>query len=319
MYSFTTRFSGPTLHQRVSMINSQPSGPRAWWRYALWVCSMGIVVLACQHETRQHVHLPDDGFVDNALPATSPTRAMVGDLEEKGTWYRHMALYRDKFATQLVESKPVILQLNGDRFVLPDDYKYESALYIDGKEASVDELARLSPEFVRELFVMHQWENLANADRQAKPYQLFIETSQKPIRFDGKRKQFFTLLQAAAFSKYPLGESFSFNMNQLLEATFFHNKNALVERTKDEHLSVYDDYANAVEVEINNLPATLADVKTIHVREVARLYTKERHYLDWFRADNPLPRFRLSIETSPKRTKRDSSYYVFSPFYTGDF
>ena len=151
------------------------------------------------------------------------------------------------------------------------------------------------------------------------PTNIFIETSQKPVPFDGQRKQFFTLLQAAAISKYPLGESFSFNMNQVLEATFFHNKNALVERTKNEHLSVYDDYANAVEIEINHLPATLADVKTIHVREVARLYTKERPYIEWFRTDNPLPRFKLSIETSPKRAKRDSSYYVFSPFYTGDF
>ena len=161
----TTRFSGPTLRQRVSMINSQPSRPRAWWRYALWVCSMGIVVLACQHETRQHARIPYDVLAGNALPATSPARVMVIDLEEKGTWYRHMALYQDKFSTQLVESKPVILQLKGDQFILPDDYTYESALYINGKAASVNELARLSPEFVRELFVMHQWENLADADK----------------------------------------------------------------------------------------------------------------------------------------------------------
>lgn len=315
----TTRFSGPALRQRISMINSQPSGLRSWWRYALWIGTMGIVVLACQHETRQPVHGSYDILDGNELPATSPARAMVGDLEAKGTWYRHMALYQNKFSTQLVESEPVILQLKGDKFVLSNDYKYESAVYIDGKVASVDELARLSPEFVSELFVMHQWENLANADKQAKPYQILIETSRQPILFDGKRKQFFTLLQAAAISKYPLGESFSFNMNQLLEATFFHNKNALVERTKNEHLSVYDDYADAVDVEINNLPATLADVKTIHVREVARLYTKERHYLEWFRADSAMPRFKLSIETAPKRAQRDSSYYVFSPFYTGDF
>ena len=319
MYAFTTRFSGPALRQRVSMINSQPSGVQAWWRYALWICSMGIVVLACQHETRQQAHIPNDALYASTLPANSPTRAMVGDLEAKGTWYRHIALYRDRFSTQLVESKPVILQLKGDTFVLPDDYKYESALYINGKEASVNKLASLSPEFVSELFVMHQWENLADADKQAEPYQIFVETSRKPILFDGKRKQFFTLLQAAAISKYPLGESFSFNMNQLLEATFFHDKNALVERTKNEHLSVYDDYTNAVDVEINNLPVTPADVKTIHVREVARLYTKERPYLEWFRTDNPLPRFKLSIQTAPKRAKRDSSYYVFSPFYTGDF
>ncbi|AKD58750.1 hypothetical protein SD10_23075 [Spirosoma radiotolerans] len=317
--AITNQFNGPSLRQRVGMINSQPSGPTAWWRYAVWLLLIGTTILACQHERNQTINFSGQPFSSKELPAISPARAMVADLEEKGTWYRHMALYRDKFSTQIIESNPIILQLNQDRFVLPDDYKYESALYIDGKEVPVDRLVKLSPEFVRELFVMHQWENRANADKQAKPYQIFIETSPKPVPFDSKRKQFFTLLQAAAMSKYPLGESFSFNMNQLLEATFFHNKNALVERTKNEHLSVYEDYANAVEIEINHLPATLADVKTVHVREVARLYTKERPYIEWFRADNPLPRFQLSIETSPKRAKRDSSYYVFSPFYTGDF
>ncbi len=319
MYAFTNRFSGPTLRQRVGMINSQPSGPLAWWRYALWMVVLGVVVLACQHTRNKNPLVSNQTFATNALPATSPTRARVVELEDKGTWYRHLALFRDKFGTEAVESKPVILQIKGNHFVLPDDFKYESAVYIDGQEAPIEALTKLSPEFVSELFVMHQWENMANVDTKAKPYQIIVQTSPQPVPFNGKRKQFFTLLQAAAISQYPLGESFSFNMNQLLEATFFHNKNALVERTKNEHLSVYDEYAKSVEIAINNLPATLADVKTIHVREVARLYTKERPYIEWFRADNPLPRFQLYIETTPKRAKRDSSYYVFSPFYTGDF
>lgn len=223
--------------------------------------------------------------------------------------YRHLALFRTKFGTEIVESKPVVLQLKGNRFVLSDNCKYESAIYIDGKEVAIKALAKLSPEFISELFVMHQWENMANVDTKAKSYQIIIQTSPLPLRFDGKRKQFFTLLQAAAISQHPLGETFSFNMNQLLEATFFHDRNALVERTKNEHLHVYDDYANSVEIAINNLPATLADVESIHVREVARLYTKERPYIEWFRTDNPLPRFQLSIETTPKRAKRDSSFY----------
>ncbi|GAB2529607.1 hypothetical protein [Spirosoma aerophilum] len=319
MYSFTNRFSGPSLRQRVGMINSQPSGALAWWRYALWVFLMAIVVLACQHETRKSIHIPGGDWDGNGLPATSLTRAGVLDLEERGTWYRHLALYAEKSGTEVVQSKPIILQIKGDHFIVPEDYKYESAVYVDGEEVPVDSLSKLAPEFVSELFVMHQWENMADVDTKAKSYQIFIQTSPKPVLFNEKRKQFFTLLQAAAISKHPLGETFSFNMNQLLEATFFRNKDALVERTKDEHLNVYDDYANSVEVSINNLPATVADVKTIHVREVGRLYTQERPYTDWFRADDPLPRFRLNIETAPKRAKRDSSYYVFSPFYTGDF
>ena len=319
MYSFTNRLSGPTLRQRLGMMNSHPSGTLAWWRYALWLFLTGIVVLACQHETRQSIHIPREDLDAGGLPATSLTRAGVVDLEDRGTWYRHLALFTDKSGTEVVQSKPVILQIKGSHFIVPEDYKYESAVYIDGVEVPVDALSKLAPEFVSELFVMHQWENTADIDTKAKPYQIFIQTSSKPVPFNKQRNQFFTLMQAAAISKYPLGETFSFNMNQLLEATFFHNRNALVERTKNEHLSVYDDYANSVEVSINNLPATVADVKTIHVREVGRIYTQERPYTDWFRANDPLPRFRLNIETAPKRAKRDSSYYVFSPFFTGDF
>ncbi|GAB3029444.1 hypothetical protein [Spirosoma pulveris] len=319
MYSFTNQFSGPTLRQRVGMINSQRSGPWAWWRYALWIILTGSMVFACQHKVKEQIHIPGHVWSPKTLAANTPTRAMVVDLEDKATWYRHMALFTDKFGTEVVQSKPVVLQLKGNQFILPDDYKYESAVYIDGKAVSADALSKLAPEFVSELFVMHQWENMPDVDTKAKPYQILIQTSPEPILFSRKRNQFFTLLQAAAISKHPLGETFSFNMNQLLEATFFHNKDALVERTKNEHLSVYDDYAKSVEVAINNIPATVADVKDIHVREVARLYTQERPYSEWFRADYPLPRFRLNIQTAPKRAKRDSSYYVFSPFYTGDF
>ncbi|QDK82897.1 M56 family metallopeptidase [Spirosoma sp. KCTC 42546] len=313
--AITNQFSGPTLRQRVSMMNSQRSGSSAWWRYGIWTLLIGMMALACRHESTKETQT----LSPNTLPATTPTRAMVVELEDKGTWYRHLALFQSKLGTQMEQGAPVVLQLKGDQFILPDDYKYASALYIDGKEVPVEALQKLSPAFVSEVFVMHQWENLANIDTKAKPYQILIQTSSQAVPFNGSRKQFFTLLQAAAVSQYPLGESFSFTMNQLLEATFFHNKNALVERTKNEHLKVYDDYAKTVDIFINHLPATPADVQTVHVREVARLYTKERPYRDWFRANNPLPRFELNIQTSPKRAKRDSSYYVFSPFYSGDF
>lgn len=315
MYSFTNRFSGPSLRERVLMMNSHRSGFSVWWRYGIWVLLMGAMAFACRHkQSRSEVVLNP-----TTLPATNPTRGLVVDLEDKQTWYRHMALFNNKFGTEVVVGKPVILQLKENRFVLPEDYKYSSAVYINGKEASVDALQKLSPDYVSELFVIHQWENFAEADQEAKPYQIMIQTSSQRIPNNDRREQFFSLLRAAAISQNPLGETRSFNMNQLLEATFFHNKNALVERTKNEHLSLYDEYAKSVDVFINNLPATPADVKTIHVREVARLYAKERPYLEWLRPDNPLSRFVLNIHTSPKRAKRDSTYYVFSPFYTGDF
>ena len=313
MYTFTNQFSGPGLRQRVSMINGKRSGSRAFWRYGIWVAVMGIMAVACRHESDGNNRLK------RGPKPTNLTQEKVNELEAKESWYRHVALFRTKLGTQMVQGNPVVLNMKGNQFILSDDQKYETLLYIDGNEVSENELAKLSPEFVHEAYVMHQFENLASAEATDKPYRIFIQTSPQPIAFNAVRTKFFTLLQAAAISQYPTGESFSFNMNQLLEATFFHNKKALVERTKNEHLRVYDEFQKSVDVFVNNLPATVADVETIHVREVARLYTQERPYTEWFRADNPTSRFQLFIQTSPKRAKRDSTYYVFSPFYSGDF
>jgi hypothetical protein len=318
MYSFTNRFSAPTLRQRIGMMNRQRSEAFAYVRYMLWIVVIGLMALACRH-TSDNSFVSNQILKPNALAATSPTRALVVALEDKGAWYEHMALFKTKNGIKAIQSSPVVLQVKGERLFLPDDYKISSAVYINGKEAPVESLSKISPEFVSELFVMHQFDNQPDIDAEAKPYQICIQTSPKAITFGPKRKQFFTLLQAAALSRHPLGETYSFNMNQLLEATFFHNQDALVERTKNEHLKVYDEYAKNTDIFINNLPATPADVETVHVREVARLYTKERPYSDWFRANEPLRRFELHIQTTPKRAKRDSSYYMFSPFYTGDF
>lgn len=270
MYSFTNRFSAPTLRQRVGMMNRQRSGASAYVRYMLWIVVIGLMALACRHSPNNSL-IPNQLPRPNALAATNPTRALVVSLEDKGTWYEHMALFKTKNGLKVIQGNPVILQVKEDRLLLPDDYKFASSVYINGKEAPIESLSQISPEFVSELFVLRQWENESNRDTEAKPYQIFIQTSPKAITFGLKRKQFFTLLQAAALSRHPLGETFSFNMNQLLEATFFHNQDALVERTKNEHLKVYDEYAKDTDIFINDLPATPADVQTVHVREVARL------------------------------------------------
>ncbi|GAB3555744.1 M56 family metallopeptidase [Spirosoma fluminis] len=311
-------FGRSNLRQRISMMNRRRSHGWAYARYGLWAVVIGLMVLACRH-TDNNLRLVDQVPKPNALPATTPTRALVVGLEDKGAWYCQMALFEIKHQVHIIQYKPILLHVKGDRLIVPDDYTYSVAVYINGKKASPESLTLLSPEFVKELFVMHQWEHESTIDTQAKPYQIFIQTNPKAITFDPRRRQFFTLLQAAAISRHPFGETSSFNMNQLLEATFFHNPDALVERTKNEHLKVYDEFSKDTDIFINNLPATPADVLTVHVREVAHLYTRERPYTDWFRADHPLRRFELHIQTAPKRAKRDSSYYVFSPFYTGDF
>ena len=124
---------------------------------------------------------------------------------------------------------------------------------------------------------------------------------------------------ANAISDEPSGWSHSFSMNQLMEATFFHDKQAFVERTKDDYLSLLDGYEKNIDLFINGLKATPDDIKSVHIREVDKLYTRERSYNEWIRETNPEKRYIPYVETAPKRAKRDSTYYVFSPFYSGDF
>ena len=313
MYTFTNQFSGPGLCQRVSMINSQRSGSWALWRYGVWIAVMGVMALACRHEPEGKKQLV------RGRPPANLTQKLVKELEAKESWYRLNALFRTGLGTETIQGSPVVLHIKDNHFVLSDDHKFETAVYINGKEASEAELSKLSPERVKELYMMNQFENLATSEPTAQAYRIFIQTQSRPVQYDPKREQFFTFLRASAISKYPMGESFSFNMNQLLEATFLHNEKALVERTKNQHLRVYDKFANITDVSIDKKPATVVDVQRIHVREVGRLYTKERPYTEWFKTDNPAARFELFIERAPKRAKRDSSYYVFSPFYSGDF
>jgi len=309
------QFSGPSLRQRIAMINRERSGSIAWVRYVFWFLLMATMAFAC----RRKMSTADAKPSVNVLAAINPTRALVVALEDKKTWHKQIALYNSKLGTKIIEGNPIIIQLKDNKFTIADDYKYSVDAYMNGKPVSLEALEKLSPEFIDELFVMQQWDDRPETDGNAKPFQVLVQTRSQVVPFNTVRRHFFTLLQVAAISKHPLGESYSFNMNQLLEATFFHNKDALVERTQNEHLKVYDEFKNDVEIFINDIPAKLADVETVHVREVARLHTKERPYTEWFRADNPASRFELHILTTPKRAKRDSSYYVFSPFYTGDF
>jgi hypothetical protein len=230
-----------------------------------------------------------------------------------------MALFTDKKRTETTYGEPILVSVKQDKLRLSPDHQWDTAIFIDGHKATPEALAQLSPDQVDEFFLMHQFENLRGADHTVLPYQLMVQTRDKASPFDTTRQTFFTLLQAAGLSKHPLGDSYSFTMNQLLEATFFHNKDALVERTKANYLKVYDEFLPTTEIFINDIRSTPTDVATIHVREVARLHTKEYPFTNWFRHDNPTSRFALFIQTEPKRANRDSSYYVFSPFYTGDF
>ncbi|RRB12937.1 hypothetical protein EHT87_20150 [Larkinella knui] len=288
------------------------------WRYALLWLLTGAVVMACQNapKTDEPEVINQPGF-----PLTNPTRALVNTLEARPLWSRLLTYYqrnsRRKSESVLQYGEPFILGLKDSVLTLAENYKPQTLLYINGKAASMALLAKLKMNYVEDLFILHQFDGIDNPDPH--PYRILIQISDRSMPLLPGRYQLMALLQASAISDHPLGTTHVFTMNKLLEATFFGYKNVFVKRTKNQHLKVQDEYINDIAVFINGIPVDPKEVETVHVREVDRLYTRERPFTAWMRSKKRENRYALFIKTSPKRAQRDSSYYVFSPFYSGDF
>ncbi|UFH56220.1 hypothetical protein [Spirosoma sp. KNUC1025] len=213
---------------------------------------------------------------------------------------------------------PDVLCLKNNHLTLKNTDAQLTKVFVNGQEASPASLSALTFEEIDDLFVYKKWDDFPDADQYPEQYRILISTNHKTPRETLTRIKWKQFLLANAISDHPLGHSSSFSMNQLLEATFFSNKLAFVKRTKKDYLQLYDEFATDIDLYINGLPVTSKDIESVHVREVDKLYTRERPFEEWA-GPNRQHRFTLFIQTAPTRAKRDSTYYVFSPFYSGDF
>ena len=334
MYAFTNQFSHSSLRHRIAMMDRRRSGHRAWGRYAIvGALLIGIGTLACRHKRE------DDQFVMNRInanvPLTNSTRRLAAELDAHGMpWFRQSALLskeRNEQRTEIINGRriviipfthyPDILCLRNDRLTLKLPNGERVKMFVNGQQAESPEKALSALRFdeVADLFVYQKWDDAADADKYPESYRIFISTTHKTPVISPRRSQWARYLEATAISDYPLGKASTFSMNKLLEATFFSNKLTFVKRTKDDYLMLYDDYKTDIDLYINGLPAKPKDIESVHVREVDRLYANERSFEEWTDGPGRKSRFVLYIQTAPKRAKRDSTYYVFSPFYSGDF
>ncbi|GAB3640526.1 M56 family metallopeptidase [Spirosoma arcticum] len=332
--TINNHFSYFSLRHRVGMMNRQRSSYRAWGRYAmLGALLIGVGMLACRHKRE------DDQFVmkriNSNAPLTNSTRRLAAELDAPGMpWIRQSALFgkvQNEERTEIINGRrvviipfthyPSILCLRNDRLALKLPDGERAKVFINGQQSESPEkaLSALRFEEVADLFVYQKWDDAAGAEKYPESYRIFISTTHKTPVTSPRRSQWAKYLKAAAVSDYPLGKASTFSMNKLLEATFFSNKLTFVKRTKDDHLTLYDDYKTDVDLYINGLPVKPKDIESVHVREVDRLYANERSFEEWVDGTDRKRRFVLYIQTTPKRAKRDSTYYVFSPFYSGDF
>lgn len=136
------------------------------------------------------------------------------------------------------------------------------------------------------------------------------------------------------------------SMNQLLEASFFKRKEAMLYVHPDHHLDLYDEYKKSITVFVDRKEVTLEELKQVHIRQVAVVYAHKRPSKesllglteDYGEASTngkqPVPMLKVIekstrqpnetdyvvwIDRAPNRMKRDSSIHIVSPFYTGDF
>ena len=330
----TNHFGRSSLRHRIGMMNRQRSGHLRLGRYVAWAMLVGVMVLACRHKAQDDEMTHSTG-VRNNVSATNSTQQLAAELDAHGMpWFRQSALSnREQIQerTEIINGRrvviiplthyPEILCIRNDRLALrlPDGQPVR--VFINGQPAESPEeaVSALRFEEVADLLVYQKWNDASGADKYPESYRVFISTTHKTPVMNRVRSRWVQYLKAASVSDHPLGKSSAFSMNKLLEAIFFSNKLTFVKRTKADYLTLYDEYKTDIDLYINGLPAKIKDIEGVHVREVDRVYANERSFEEWIDGPNRKSRFVLYIQTAPKRAKRDSTYYVFSPFYSGDF
>ncbi|WP_428657988.1 hypothetical protein [Runella sp.] len=116
-------------------------------------------------------------------------------------------------------------------------------------------------------------------------------------------------------------------MNDLMEASHFKRHKAMVYADSDNHLDVYDEFKKSITIFLDGKEISLDDLRQVHIRQVDVVYAHQRPTKVFITKPPFKDRDRKSIDTeytvwidrAPNRMKRDSSYHVISPFYTGAF
>ncbi|GAB4030591.1 hypothetical protein GCM10028809_24070 [Spirosoma gilvum] len=285
---------------------------------------------ACKHKVEDYTETYKGDIIKGLkapFPVTNATRLLAAELEEKGLpWFRQsglsvpdqrMIVNGRRITSSALFNYPDILCLRDGHLALKPINSQQVKVFVNGRQFQT--LPAISFEEINDMLIYQKLEDAPGADKYPELYRVFISTTHKTPTVDMSRLKWKQFLVANAVSDYPLGKSSTFSMNQLLEATFFSNKLAFVTRTKNEHLKIYDEFAADIDLYINGLSVKPSAIEEVHVREVDKLYTRERSFEEWADGPNRQHRFTMYIQTTPKRAKRDSTYYVFSPFYTGDF
>ncbi|SFD14719.1 hypothetical protein [Spirosoma endophyticum] len=234
---------------------------------------MSGMTFACRHKQSDHPEIAT--FSVSAFASINATRALAAELDKpEMPWFRASAFLKEQNQVDTVRFQnriiirsnsatahyPKILCLRNNHLGLKLPDGQQAKLFINGEKEPVQSLSALTFNEVNDLLVYQKWEDLAEASAYPESHRVFVSTTHKTPAKNPVRTRWEQYLRANAVSDHPLGQTSTFSMNKLLEATFFQNKLAFIERTKEDYLKLYDEYSTDIDLYINGLPV---DAKSI--------------------------------------------------------
>jgi ribosomal protein L9 len=335
-FAFTNNFNKSLLYSRITMMNRQSSW-RSWWRYG----AVGMVLfftVMCQKiskESKEVIPVEDGSVkIGNTPYLVSKNGKLYGvitpntidkDIQEIGTQLAKYQVPFHLFGVQRDE-KGRIVQIKD---VVLGEYGSE-AMKVVKRRSNFGTLKKAFFDFCYD----PEFGCYPNIHPDEFPSSLSKTLLQEGVVSYGSSQSIKKWLSNRSSLTQRRGKvtltpesemesTWTGSMNQLLEASFFKRKQAMLYVRPDHHLDLYDEYKKSVTVFVDRKEVTLEELKTVHIRQVAIVYAHERSKaqtmpgLSNHQANDT--DYIVWIDRAPNRMKRDSTIHIVSPFYTGDF
>ena len=333
LFTFTNHFNQSLLKSRIAMMN-RASTWRSSWRYASFLVAMGIILMCLQSYSPAQL--------TSLSPPEFGTRYLVA---KKGKLYGVITPYAtDKDLTAIqktLKKHGVTFELQGVerdaegrisdiKNVILGNYGSEAMKIIRRRDKTSEGYKMAFFDFCYDPEVgcypdIHPSDYPNSLSQVLAQEGLFTHNSAfKQSLFDisFKDKIKGTQTYPAEYRK-KMERTWSGNMNQLLEASFFKRQGTMVYVRPDKYLDVYPKYRENVTLFVDGKEVSTEELHKVHIRQVAVVYAHKRPAQEELFGISTRKSgetdYVVWIERASNRLQRDSSHYVVSPFYTGDF
>ena len=323
-FSFTNHFNKSLLNIRITMMNRQSSW-RSWWRYGAFGMALLFTVM-CQNISKEPEEaIPvevDSGRVGDTRYLVSKNGKLYGvitpyatdkDIQEMG---KILSKYRVPFHLFGVQrdEKGRIVQIKD---VVLGDCGSE-AMKVVKKQKNLGNLKKAFFDFCYD----PEFGCYPNIHPKEFPNSLSQTLLQEGVVSNGSigKQLFYEPLLKDKMNGIKRGRNlimsemeytWTGSMNQLMEASFFKGKKAILYVRPDHHLDLYDEYKKSVTVFLDRKQVTLKELREVHVRQVAVVYahkrSREQKMLGVSSRQSNETDYVVWIDRAPNRMKREYS------------